>query len=160
MPQTESISIVSPIMLVYSRFNQHHHGRPPTSDVWVFGIVDTSHTQALAYSGVATLPPVGSHTTVNHSLHLVDPATGVHTQYITCYLTRVKMKGYHAHEIPSYLYRVHVEEQFGKTRNEVLCSIFKTMLSFILFRRVSLHISVLTPSILILLHIHPFVYII
>ena len=83
-----------------------------------------------SYSAVATLPPVASHSTVNHSLHFVDPATGVHTQHIECYWARVKnkikrMKGCHAHEIPSYLDEFMWRERFGKTRNEALHSIFQ-----------------------------------
>lgn len=55
---------------------------------------------------VATLPPIVPHSTMNHSLHFVDPAIG--TQHILCYWARAKysikgMKGYTAQEIPSYL---------------------------------------------------------
>ena len=148
---------------------QHHRGRPPTSEVWVFGMVDTSHTPALgymeiipdksaatllpiiqahtapgttihsdewrAYSRVGTLPPVASHLTVNHSLHFVDPATGVHTQHIECYWSRVKkrikeMKGCHAHEISSYLDEFMWRERFGKTKHEALSGIFQDIALF------------------------------
>ena len=58
-----------------------------------------------AYSRVASLPNVASHSIVNHSLHFVDPATGTHTQNIESYWDRVKrrfkyMKGCHATVIP------------------------------------------------------------
>ena len=61
-----------------------------------------------SYSRVQTLPNVTSHTTVNHSLHFVDPATGVHTQNVESYWARVKlkfkkMKGCHETQLPSYL---------------------------------------------------------
>lgn len=38
--------------------------------------------QWAAYAGVFALPNVPSHFRANHSLHFVDPATGVHTQNI------------------------------------------------------------------------------
>ena len=81
--------------------------------MWVFGLFDTSHTQALgymevvaqrdaatllpiiqahlapgtiihsdqwaAYNQVSSLPNVGSHSTVNHSITFVDPTTHPHT---------------------------------------------------------------------------------
>lgn len=33
---------------------QHHRGRPPTEEIWVFGMVDTSHTPALGNYTVYT----------------------------------------------------------------------------------------------------------
>ena len=119
---------------------QNHRGRSTTTEVWVFGMADTSLSPALgymevvssrdaatllpiiqahtapgtiihsdqwsAYSRVASLPNVASHSVVNHSLHFVDPATGTHTQNIESYWDRVKrrfkyMKGCHATEVPS-----------------------------------------------------------
>ena len=61
-----------------------------------------------AYNRVASLPPVAGHSVVNHSLHLVDPSTGTHTQNIESYWERDKrkikrMKGRHATELASYL---------------------------------------------------------
>ena len=74
-----------------------------------------------AYSRVASLTPVASHSVVNHSLHFVDPATGTHTQNIECYWSRVKrrikhMKGCHATELPSYLDEFMWRERYGKTK--------------------------------------------
>ena len=73
-----------------------------------------------AYSRVASLPNVASHSVVNHSLHFVDPATGTHTQNIESYWDRVKrrfkyMKGCHATELPSYLDEFMWRERFGAT---------------------------------------------
>ena len=61
-----------------------------------------------AYNRVQQLPNVINHETVNHSLHFVDPTTGVHTQNVESYWNRVKgkfkrMKGVHLHQLPSYL---------------------------------------------------------
>ena len=61
-----------------------------------------------SYSRVQTLPNVSSYSTVNHSLHFVDPTTGVHTQNVESYWGRVKLKfkrgkGCQASQLPSYL---------------------------------------------------------
>ena len=61
-----------------------------------------------AYNTVQSLPNVTAHSTVNHSLHFVDPVTDVHTQNIESYWSRVKhkikhMKGVHPHQMASYL---------------------------------------------------------
>ena len=107
------------IMVTFNSF-QHHRGRPTTNEVWVFGMVDTSHQLALevvSCRDAATLPPIiQAHTAagstvhsdnwaayrqvqqlsnvsthvVNHSLHFVDPATGVHTQNMERDWDRVK----------------------------------------------------------------------
>ena len=73
-----------------------------------------------AYRRVAALPPVSSHSTVNHSLSFVDPLTGTHTQHIESYWNRVKlklkrMKGCHSHQIPSYLDEFMWKERYGQT---------------------------------------------
>lgn len=73
-----------------------------------------------AYNQVQSLPNVTSHSTVNHSLHFVDPATGVHTQHIESYWNRVKhkfkrMKGVHLQQMASYLDEYMWRERHGKT---------------------------------------------
>ena len=56
----------------------------------------------------------------DHSLHFVDPVTGVHTQNIESYWNRAKlklkrMKGCHADQLPSYLDEFMWRERFGET---------------------------------------------
>ena len=135
--------IVSKIYrIIISALDTNHRGRATTNEVWVFGLVDTSHTPALhymevvaqrdaatllpiiqahvapgaiidsvqwaVYNQVSSLPNVGSHSTVNHSITFVDPTTQTHTQNIESYWARAKckfkrMKGCHAHQVPGYL---------------------------------------------------------
>ena len=45
-----------------------------------------------AYNRVAAIPGVAGHGVVNHSLHFVDPVTGVNTQTVESYWNRVKTK--------------------------------------------------------------------
>ena len=56
--------------------NHVHSGTTIWSDMWA------------AYNGVAALPRVAAHDTVNHSIHFVNPATGVHTNTIEAYWNR------------------------------------------------------------------------
>ena len=81
-----------------------------------------------AYRRVQTLPTVSSHGVVNHSLHFVEPTTGVHTQNVESYWARVKtklkrMKGCHAHQLPSYLDEFMWRERFGQTARDTLGNI-------------------------------------
>ena len=67
-----------------------------------------------AYNQVQSLTNVTAHSTVNHSLHFVDPVMGVHTQNIESYWSRVKhkikhMKGVHLHH--EFMWR----ERHGKS---------------------------------------------
>ena len=134
--------------------SQYHRGRGPGSEVWVFGMVDTSQSPALgvmkivadrsaatllpimqqhlrsgttvhsdqwaAYNRVQRLSVVASHSTVNHSLHFVDPTTGVHTQNVESYWNRVKgkfkkMKGVHEGMLDSYMDEFMWRERHGRT---------------------------------------------
>ena len=83
-----------------------------------------------AYRRVHQLPNVRRHQTVNHSLHFVDPRTGVHTQHIESYWSRVKrkfkrMKGVHLHQMPSYLDEFMWRERYGTTASTALTSIIQ-----------------------------------
>ena len=76
--------------------------------------------QWAAYNRVQQLQPVSNHQTVNHSLHFVDPATGVHTQNIESYWNRVKrkfkrMKGVHETMLNSYLDEFMWRERHGQS---------------------------------------------
>ena len=73
--------------------------------------------QWAAYNNVGTLPGVSAHDTVNHSVEFVA-ANGTHTQHIESYWNRVKgklkrMKGCHAHQLPSYLDEFMWRERHG-----------------------------------------------
>ena len=75
--------------------------------------------QWAAYNRTQQLPSVATHNTVNHSLHFVDPATGVHTQNVESYWNRVKgkfkrMKGVHEDMLSSYLDEFMWREQHGR----------------------------------------------
>ena len=84
--------------------------------------------QWAAYRNTQGLPNVNAHLTVNHSLHFVDPATGVHTQNIESYWGRVKhkfkrMKGVSGKQLPSYLDEFLWRERYGKTASQAFNSI-------------------------------------
>ena len=83
-----------------------------------------------AYNQIQQLPNVLSHQTVNHSLHFVDPATGVHTQNVESYWNRVKtkfkrMKGVHLHQLPSYLDEFMWRERHGRTASTAFNNIIR-----------------------------------
>ena len=80
-----------------------------------------------AYNRVGSLPGI-THSTVNHSLHFVDPSTGTHTQNIESYWNRVKqkfknMKGCHGHQLPSYLDEFMWREKYGGDSFITFCGI-------------------------------------
>ena len=85
-----------------------------------------------AYSNVQSLAGVVQHHTVNHSLHFVDPATGVHTQNTESYWQRVKtklkrMRGCHKNQFSSYLDEFMWRERYGQTIDDVINNIFRDM---------------------------------
>ena len=87
-----------------------------------------SHQWA-AYNRTQQLPSVATHNTVNHSLHFVDPATGVHTQNVESYWNRVKgkfkrMKGVHEDMLSSYLDEFMWRERHGRTASTALNNLF------------------------------------
>ena len=62
---------------------QYHHGRPPRSEIWVFGMVDVSHSPALGYmqivpkrDAVTLLPIIQQH---------VAPGTIIHSDQWSAY---------------------------------------------------------------------------
>ena len=81
-------------------------------------------------SQVLHIPNVTSHGTVNHSVCFVDPTSGVHTQHIESYwgrakLKRKRMKGCHAHQLPSYLDEFMWRERHGKMSKVALDNKFR-----------------------------------
>ena len=65
---------------------------------------------------------------MNHSLHFVDPQTGVHTQNIESYWNRVKhkiktMKGVLGDKIPEYLDEFMLRERHGRDPEEAFDNI-------------------------------------
>ena len=83
-----------------------------------------------AYSRVQNIPSVANHRVVNHSLHFVEPTTGVHMQHVESYRCRVKtklkrMRGCHAHQLPSYLNEFMWRERYGKTAADALTKIMQ-----------------------------------
>ena len=81
-----------------------------------------------AYRTVQGLPNVQTYQTVNHSLHFVNPTTGVHTQNVESYWARVKlkfkrMKGVDADQLPSYLDEFMWRERHGTTAGEAFNNI-------------------------------------
>ena len=58
---------------------------------------------------------------VNHSVMFVNQTTGVHTQHVESHWVRIKkklkrMKGCHAHQLPSYLDEFMWRERHGTAR--------------------------------------------
>ena len=85
-----------------------------------------------AYSRVASIPAVASHSTVNHSIAItfVDSTTGTHTQHIESFWNQVKlklkrMKGCHSDQIPSYLDEFMWLERHGQTSHMAWINIMR-----------------------------------
>ena len=91
----------------------------------------TVHSDEWAsYNAVGNIANIGQHGVVNHSLHFVDPMTGVHTQTVESYWNRVKtklkrMKGCAAHQLASYLDEFMWRERHGRTASEALQNIMR-----------------------------------
>ena len=80
-----------------------------------------------AYDRVQQLPSVSTHDTVNHSVEFVSP-TGVHTQNIESYWSRVKrkfkrMKGVHESMLNSYLDEFMWRERHGRSAPTALANL-------------------------------------
>ena len=56
---------------------QHHRGRPPASDMWVFGMVDTTHNPALGY--MEAVPTRDANTLLPIIQAHVAPGTIIHS---------------------------------------------------------------------------------
>ena len=97
---------------------------------YMFGDVDQQigWFQSKGLLATSKTCPVGQHQVVNHSLHFVDPASGVHTQHAESYWNRVKtkfkrMKGVHEFMLPSYLDEFMWRERHGSTASTALASL-------------------------------------
>ena len=69
---------------------------------------------------------------MNHSLHFVDPVTGVHTQTIESYWNRAilrlkKMKGVSEEQLPSHFDEFMWRERFGQTRPDAFNNIIRNI---------------------------------
>ena len=56
---------------------QHHRGRPPASDMWVFGMVDATHNPALGY--MEAVPARDANTLLPIIQAHVAPGTIIHS---------------------------------------------------------------------------------
>jgi len=74
--------------------------------------------ELVAYSRISSAGY--THSSVNHSLHFVDPIIGTHTQHIESYWSRAKakLKRMHGTCLPEYLDEFMWREQFGRTAKE------------------------------------------
>ena len=84
-----------------------------------------------AYNQISSLPPVQSHSTVNHSIQFMTSG-GVHTNHIESYWNRAKiklkrMRGCHRSQLPSYLDEFMWRERYG---NDTLTNIYRDIAIF------------------------------
>ena len=75
---------------------QYHRGRPPTHDVWVFGMVDVSHTPALGYMEI--VPRRDAATLLPIIQNVVQPGTTIHSDEWAAYNRVQSIPGIAAHE--------------------------------------------------------------
>ena len=84
--------------------------------------------QWAAYNNVSSLPGVAGHGVVNHSLHFVNPSTGVNTQTVESYWNRVKtkikqMKGVSSAQLPLHLDEFMWRERYGQTAGQAFTNV-------------------------------------
>ena len=84
--------------------------------------------QWAAYNNVSSLPGVAGHGVVNHSLHFVNPSTGVNTQTVASYWNRVKtkfkrMKGVSSAQLPLHLDEFMWRERYGQTADQAFTNV-------------------------------------
>ena len=71
-----------------------------------------------AYGRMTSLPNITSHAVVNHSLHFVDPVTGIHTNNVESYVlesSEEEAETHDRHQLPSYLDEFMWMEHWGGT---------------------------------------------
>ena len=85
------------------------------------------------YNRVAAIPQVAGHGIVNHSLHFVDPATGVNTQSVESYWNRVKIKFKRMMGVSSAQLALHLDEFMWRERWSV--SLFRCTIMYVFVRR-------------------------
>ena len=129
-------------MGIWNGRHVHHsctwlHGGRPTRDAATLLPLIQAHVRPgtiiysdewSAYSRVAALPNVSSHSTVNHSLHFKDSVTGVHTNNVVSYWERAKsklkkMKGCKHKFISSYLDEFMWKDMYGGSSSAVFASL-------------------------------------
>ena len=82
-----------------------------------------------AYGGVAALPQGYQHATVNHSLHFVDPVTGVHRQSIEGHWSQVKRKFRQMNGTSEQLFDTYLTEHMWQMHHRD--NVFTNMLHWI-----------------------------
>ena len=121
---------------LFSHKVKAHRGRPPTQEVWVFGIVDTSYKPALGYMQIvnrrdsATLLPIiqasvapGSivHSDEWSAYRQIQSQTGLTHRTVNHSLHFVSPTGVHTNNVESYWNRakMKIKAMRGCTRDEL-----------------------------------------